>query len=132
MPAYLWVDPLVLQMLHSESLAQHGGATGMRDQGAFDSAMKRPQNSAHYNDQADIADLAACYAHGLVKNHPFVDGNKRAAFLSVGIFLGINGYKLTASPAGAIHAVTDLAGSHMSEQAFAHWLRDHITIVQSS
>ncbi len=127
MPAYNWVDPLVLQMLHNESLAQHGGATGVRDQGAFDSAMKRAENLAHYDDRADIADLAACYAYGLAKNHPFVDGNKRAAFLSVGLFLGINGCRLTASPADAIHAMLELAGADLPEKAFASWIRDHMT-----
>lgn len=126
MPQYVWVDPLVLQMLHSESLAQHGGSTGVRDQGAFDSAMKRAENLAHYDDQADIADLAATYAYGLAKNHPFVDGNKRAAFLSVGIFLGVNGYQLTATPAEAIHAMLELAGADLPEKAFAGWIRDHL------
>tara|TARA_B100001989_G_scaffold252299_1_gene233891 strand:+ start:1701 stop:2090 length:390 start_codon:yes stop_codon:yes gene_type:complete len=127
MTSYKWIDVQVLRMLHEESLSLHGGGSGVRDEGLFESAMTRPENLAHYNSEADLADLAACYAYGLAKNHPFVDGNKRAAFLSVGLFLGINGYKLTATPVDAIQAVLGLASSEISEEAFALWVRDNIT-----
>jgi death-on-curing protein len=109
-------------MLHEESLSEHGGGRGVRDMGLLESAMMRPQNLASYNQDADIAALAASYAYGLAKNHPFVDGNKRAAFLSVGLFLGINGYSLTASPIDAIQAVLALAGGDMTEDEFAQWV----------
>jgi len=88
MTGFRWVDAHALLMLHEESLAEHGGGRGVRDMGLLESAMMRPQNLAGYNPDADIAALAASYAYGLAKNHPFVDGNKRAAFLSVGLFLG--------------------------------------------
>lgn len=123
---YFWIDVKALKLLHEESLSEHGGSRGVRDNGLLESAMMRPQNLALYNDQADIADLAASYAYGLAKNHPFVDGNKRAAFLSVGIFLGINGYRLIATPVDAIQAVLGLAGGEITEEAFAAWIRDHI------
>lgn len=113
-------------MLHEESLTEFGGSRGMRDEGLFESAMMRPQNLVAYNEAADIADLAASYAYGLVKNHPFVDGNKRAAFLAVGIFLSINRHRLTATPLEAIEAVLGLAGGEITEEAFADWVRGSI------
>lgn len=122
MPNVRWVDPHALLMLHEESLSEHGGGRGVRDMGLLESAMLRPQNLASYNPDADITALAASYAYGLAKNHPFVDGNKRAAFLSVGLFLGINGYCLTASPIDAIQAVLALAGGDMTEDEFAQWV----------
>jgi len=124
--AYKWIDPKALCLLHEESLSLHGGSRGVRDKGLFESAMARPENLAHYNSDADIADLAASYAYGLAKNHPFVDGNKRVAFLSVGLFLGVNGYKLIATPVDAIQAVLGLAGGEITEEAFASWIRDNI------
>ena len=126
MSQYNWIDAKALRMLHEESLATHGGSSGIRDEGLFESAMMRPQNLAHYNKDADISDLAASYAYGLAKNDPFVDGNKRVAFLSVGLFLGINGYKLTAKPVDAIQAVLGLASSEITEEAFAAWIKDNL------
>lgn len=123
MADYQWIDPRVLLMLHEESVAEHGGGRGVRDVGLLESALMRPQNLAAYNPDAGIAELAASYAYGLAKNHPFVDGNKRAAFLSVGVFLGINGFTLTASPVDAIQAVLALAGGDMVEEEFAVWLK---------
>ncbi len=89
----------------------------------LDSALARAQNLAVYG-EPDVADLAAAYAYGLAKNHPFVDGNKRAAFLSVGLFLGLNGHRLTASQAEATVAVFGLAAGDIDEPSFAQWLRD--------
>lgn len=126
MTDFLWIDPKVLRMLHDESLAQHGGRSGVRDQGLLESALARPETLAHYNSDVDFAALAASYAYGLIKNHAFVDGNKRAAFLSVGLFLGINGYRLTAPPVDAIQAVIGLAAGEISEESFAQWIRTNI------
>lgn len=120
-----WVDRRVLLMLHDESLAEHGGASGLRDEGLFDSALARPLNPAAYG-EPDIADLAAAYAYGLAKNHPFVDGNKRAAFLAAGLFLMQNGQRLRASQADATLAVFGLAAGDIDEANFAAWLRQHI------
>lgn len=117
------VDRKLLVLLHDESLAMHGGASGIRDEGLLDSALARSPNLAA-SGEPDFADLAASYAHGLAKNHPFVDGHKRAAFLSVGLFLGLNGYRLTASQAEATVAVFGLAAGDIDEPTFAAWLRE--------
>ena len=122
--SYRWLDRRLLVLLHDESLATHGGSSGLRDAGLLDSALARPANLMAYG-QPDLADLAASYAFGLAKNHPFVDGNKRAAFLAVGLFLGINGHRLTASQAEATVAVFGLAAGEIDEPNFAAWLRDH-------
>jgi death-on-curing protein len=120
-----WVDKRMLMLLHDESLALHGGASGLRDEGLLDSALARPQNVAVYGDP-DLADPAAAYAYGLAKNHPFIDGNKRAAFLAAGLCLALNGWRLTASQADATVAVMTLAAGDLEESAFAAWLRGHI------
>lgn len=126
MSKYVRVAPKALRLLHEESLVTFGGSRGVRDEGLFESAMMRPRNVAAYQERVDIADLAASYAHGLAKNHPFVDGNKRVAFLAVGIFLKVNGFRLTATPADAIQAVLGLASGEISEEAFAAWVRGNI------
>jgi death on curing protein len=120
-----WIDRDVLLMLHDESLAEHGGGVGIRDEGLLDSALARPLNTVAYG-APDIAELAATYGFGLAKNHPFVDGNKRAAFLAVGLFLYLNGYRLTASQADATRAILALAASEIGELQFAQWIRDHM------
>lgn len=119
-----WIDKQALLLLHGESLAEHGGAAGMRDEGLLDSALARAQNLAAYGDP-DVADLAAAYGSGISQNHPFVDGNKRAAFLSVGLFLALNGYRLVATQAEATVAMLALAAGELDEAQFAGWLRRH-------
>ena len=125
MTEWRWIEKRMLVLLHDESLATHGGAAGIRDDGLLDSALARAQNHAPYG-SPDVAALAASYAHGLAKNHPFVDGSKRAAFLSVGLFLGLNGWRLTASQAEATVAMFGLAAGDLDETTFAAWLREHI------
>ena len=120
--AWVWVDKGMLLLLHDESLAEHGGDSGMRDEGLLDSALVRPENLAAY-EQPDFASLAASYCVGLAKNHPFVDGNKRAALLATGLFLLLNGKKLTASQADATLAILGVAASEISEAEFAAWVR---------
>jgi death-on-curing protein len=117
-----WIDKQALLLLHDESLADHGGASGLRDGGLLDSALARPLNLVAYGDP-DFADLAASYGVGLAKNHPFVDGNKRAAFLSVGLFLILNGYRLTVGQAAATIAILEVAAGELDEAAFAAWIR---------
>ena len=127
--SWRWISKQALLILHDESLATHGGSSGMRDEGLLDSALARPLNLIAYADAAnppDIAALASAYCIGLAKNHPFVDGNKRAAFLATGLFLYLNGYGLTATQAEATLAVLAEAASDMSEAVFAQWLRQHI------
>ena len=123
--AWRWIDRQLLVLLHDESLAMHGGASGLRDAGLLESPLSRPFNLAAYSNP-DLAALAASYASGLAQNHPFVDGNKRAAFLSVGLFLGLNGHRLTASQAEATVAIFGLAAGEIDETTFAAWLRDRI------
>lgn len=121
-----WVSKSALLLLHDESLAEHGGASGLRDAGLLDSALLRPQNLLAYADPAmppDFAALAASYTIGLAKNHPFVDGNKRAAFLATGLFLYLNGYRLAASQADATLAMLGAAAGELNEEEFAAWLR---------
>jgi death-on-curing protein len=120
----VWVHAEALLLLHDESLAEHGGATGVRDRGLFESALARPLNLALYG-QPDAFDLAASYAHGLAKNHPFVDGNKRCAFLAAGLFLALNGQRLSASQVEATVTMLALAAGEMDEAAYAAWLRGH-------
>lgn len=125
MSQWKWVNRQVLLLLHDESLAEHGGAPGLRDEGLLDSALARPVNLALY-EQPDVASLAASYGVGLAKNHPFVDGNKRAAFLAVGMFLAVNGFRLRATQADATLTVMDVAAGVLDEAAFAQWIREHI------
>ena len=120
--SWRWIDKRLLLILHDESLAEHGGAAGMRDEGLLDSALARPLNLVAYA-EPDFADLAAAYGVGLAKNAPFVDGNKRAAFLAVGMFLGLNGRRLTASPAEATLTMLAVAAGELAEVEFAVWLR---------
>ena len=120
-----WVDKRALLLLHDESLAEHGGTPGLRDESLLDSALARPLNLAAYG-QPDAAALAASYAVGVAKNHAFVDGNKRAAFLCVGLFLAINGWRLKASQLEATSAMLAVAGGELEEAVFAEWLRHHL------
>jgi death-on-curing protein len=120
-----WISRQALLLLHGESLAEHGGAPGMRDEGLLDSALARPQNLVAYG-EPDLADLAACYGVGFAKNHPFVDGNKRAAFLCVGLFLHLNGMRLNATQAEATLTMLAVAAGKITEAEFASWLREHI------
>lgn len=119
-----WVDRRALVLLHAESLAEHGGGEGVRDEGLLQSALARPQNLSAYG-QPDFADLAASYGLGLAKNHPFMDGNKRVAFLAIGLFLYLNGYRLKATQAEATLTMLAVAGSEITEAELAMWIRDH-------
>jgi death on curing protein len=103
-------------------LAEHGGGIGLRDPGLLESALNRPEHLAVYG-QPDYAALAAAYGYGLAKNHAFIDGNKRAAFLAIGLFLYINGYRLRASQAEATQTVLALASGELSKEQLAHWIR---------
>jgi death on curing protein len=120
-----WIDRRALLLLHADSLAEHGGAPGLRDDGLLESALARPLNLSLYG-QPDVADLAASYAIGLAKNHAFVDGNKRAAFLAVGLFLGLNGYRLVTTQADATTTMLSVADGSLDEPVFAAWIRTRI------
>jgi len=123
-----WISKRALLLLHGESLAEHGGGAGIRDEGLLDSALARPLNVLAYADPEhppDIATLAASYGVGVAKNHPFVDGNKRAAFLAVGQFLYLNRYRLQATQADATLTMLAVASGDLTEEDFAAWLRQH-------
>ncbi len=122
--SWRWISRDALLLLHDESLAEHGGAAGLRDAGLLDSALARPLNLAAYG-QPDHAELAASYGVGLAKNHAFVDGNKRAAFLAVGLFLALNGFRLHATQADATLTMLDVAAGVLDEAGFAAWIRTH-------
>jgi death on curing protein len=118
-----WIEKEALLLLHSMSLARFGGPEGIRDEGLLESALARPKSLFHYGQASDLADIAASNAFGIVKNHAFVDGNKRAGFLACGLFLELNGKALVATAADAIAAVTALADGTIGEGEFAAWIR---------
>lgn len=119
-----WVDKQALLLLHDESLAEHGGAAGIRDEGLLESTLSRPLN-LDARGAPDFADLAASYAIGLAKNHAFVDGNESTAFLATGMFLHLNGYRLGISQVDAALAMLAVASGELDEAGFASWLRRH-------
>ena len=128
MSNFRFLDRAIILAIHEEQLAQHGGSIGLRDSGLLDSALARPVNAAAYTQDADAATLAAAYAYafGIAKNHPFIDGNKRTAFVAMELFLMDNGFVLTASDEEALMAMLRLASSEMGEEAFAGWVRHNL------
>ena len=121
----VWANPQAVLALHDRQLAEHGGGAGLRDAGALDSALARPRNRWEYGED-DRAALAAAYAFGLARNHPFVDGNRRTAWVTARLFLHLNGEPLIYAPEDAIHVVLALAAGEMSEAELADWFRDHL------
>lgn len=122
--AWVWLDPKVLLAVHEELLAEHGGAAGTRDAGLFESALARPRNLALYG-EPDVADLAAAYGCGIARNHPFIDGNKRTAFVAVELFLLLNEQELMADDEDCVLTMLAVAAGSLDEAAFAAWLRAH-------
>ena len=118
----VWVLRETVLLLHEQSLAEFGGLAGTRDEGILDSALGKPENIFAYG-KPNIFDLAASYGFGLVKNHPFIDGNKRVGFVTAVTFLELNGYKFHASEADAAVRTLALAAGEMSESAYADWLK---------
>ncbi|MDE2185658.1 MAG: type II toxin-antitoxin system death-on-curing family toxin [Thiomonas delicata] len=123
--SWRFIERRALLLLHDESLAEHGGAPGLRDEGLLDSALARPLNLVAYG-EPDLAALAAAHGVGLAKNHAFVDGNKRAAFLAVGLFLALNGQRLAATQADATLTMLAIASGALGEDEFAAWIRAHL------
>ena len=121
---WAWLNADVLRAVHEEQLAEHGGAAGTRDEGLLESALARPINLAAYA-EPDAADLAAAYGFGIARNHPFVDGNKRTAFVAVELFLDLNDFELTAGDADCVLTMLAVAAGQMQEADFARWLRQH-------
>ncbi len=121
-----WIAKQALLLLRGESLNAFGGAPGLRDEGLLDSALDRARNRFHYHAEVDLAELAAAYGFGLAKNRPFVDGNKRAAFLGLGLFLAINGRQLRVEQLEAIATILALAAGDITEAQLAQWIRAHV------
>ena len=126
----VWLLRATLEILHDLSIAEHGGAAGLRDEGLFESALGRPQNLFAYEDNIDLARLAASYAFGLAKNHAFVDGNKRIAFIAAATFLKLNGQQLVADQAQATLIMLSVASGALSEEELASWIRQHLGPVE--
>lgn len=121
-----WLEPRVLLAAHAEQLAEHGGSDGVRDMGLFESALARAQNLDAYG-EPDAADLAAAYGFGIVRNHPFVDGNKRTGLVALELFLALHGFELTASDEACVLTILSLASGDLEEAALAAWIREHMS-----
>ena len=123
------MDLSVAMAAHEEQLAEHGGARGVRDGGMLESAMARPQNLVAYGDP-DAADLAAAYAFGIARNHPFVDGNKRTAAVVSETFLVLNGYALDCGDVDLVVTFLSLAAGELSAETLAEWFRAHLVAAE--
>lgn len=123
MAALRWVPRLVVDATHIDQMREHGGLPGIRDENALEAALARPRQKAHDKPDSDLATLAAAYAFALSKAHPFNDGNKRSAFLTAVIFLGLNGKDLDASETEVVQVMTARAAGSFTEAAMAQWIR---------
>lgn len=126
MSEIVWLTTELVVAVHGEQLARFGGPDGIRDIGMLESALGRAVNRHLYESDVDLAGLAAAYAFGIARNHPFVDGNKRAALLSLIVFLGLNGVDFVVPETEAVVAIQSLAAGELSEAALAAWIRDRI------
>ena len=127
----VWIRDDVVLAIHRRQLAEHGGGEGIRDRGLLESALARPKNLLSYSpDKPDLAALAAAYAWGLVRNHPFVDGNKRTAYVVCRTFLQVNGTDVDAPQEEKVITFLRLAEGRLAEEALASWIREHLAPVQ--
>ncbi len=124
MSHWTWIEKAVVWAVHEAQLAEHGGSAGVRDAGLLASALARPLNLVAYG-EPDAAALAAAYGFGIARNHPFIDGNKRTAFVCTELFLVLNGASLTADDADCVATMLTLAAGDLAEADFAAWLRSH-------
>ena len=127
MPKIVWLLEETLTAIHHRQIAEHGGSEGLRDEGLLLSALARPQNLLEYGEPApDLASLAAAYAYGIARNHPFVDGNKRTALVAARTFLILNGVDLEATQDDKVLTFLNLAEGTISEEQLADWIRKRI------
>ncbi|MBH1975903.1 MAG: type II toxin-antitoxin system death-on-curing family toxin [Rhodocyclales bacterium] len=119
---FVWIETTVVLAIHDAQLAEHGGLAGVQDAGLLESALARPQNLLAYG----APDCAAAYGFGIARNQPFIDGNKRTAFVCTELFLALNGYELTADDVSCVTTMLNLAAGEIDEAAFAAWLRAHL------
>jgi death on curing protein len=120
-----WIDEADAMTLHAKLVGLHGGASGLRDAALLASALARPRQQFAYADEPDLIAMAAAYAAGIIKNHPFVDGNKRVGFVVGILFLEINGYRFNASEEEAAQAIINLAAGELDEQGYAQFLKQN-------
>lgn len=122
----VWIEERDALALHGRLVALHGGGEGIRDKGLLESALARPKQLDAYADSPDLIAMAAAYSAGIVRNHPFIDGNKRTGFVVGVLFLELNGRRFTATEEAAMHAVLALAAGTLDEAGYAAFLRDHV------
>ena len=120
----VWLSGQIVLAVHDEQLREHGGASGVRDEGLLESALARPLNRASYA-KPDTAELAAIYAIAIVKNHPFIDGNKRTGYVAMELFLGLNGMRFIATDADAVITTLKMAADDLSDDAFTLWVKQN-------
>ncbi len=123
-----WVSRSIVRSIHVDQVRQHGGSHGLRDEGLLESALERPRNRWRYKPETDLPRLAAAYGFGLARNHPFLDGNKRVAFQTMYVFLGLNGYRIEADEKEVVTLMLNLASGDVDEEPLSDWLRDHLKV----
>jgi len=124
-----WIQRLVIEAIHLDQNREHGGLHGLRDENALESALARPRQEWNYDSSVGVAELAAAYGFGLSSGHPFNDGNKRVAFLSIVVFLGINGYEFEAPEEEVVGAMRSLAAGRTTEEELSGWVRSRMRIL---
>ncbi len=122
-PGPRWVARLVVDAIHADMLSAHGGLARVRDEGSLESAMARPRQRREFGDDPDLASLAAAYACGITRNHPYVDGNRRTAFVTMAVFLALNGFDVVAEEREVVATMLALASGDLAEDGLASWLR---------
>ena len=122
-----WLALVHVLAIHSDQIKTHGGSAGLRDRSLLESALERSKNQFHYGSDVDLPALAAAYGFGLANNHPFVDGNKRVAFQTMYLFLGLNGFRIEAPEEAVVSLIISLAAGELSETELADWVREHTT-----
>lgn len=125
-----WVSRIAVEAAHDLQIQEHGGQPGLRDEGLLESALARPKNRFYYEGAAELSALAAAYGFGLVKNHPFIDGNKRIAFVAMNMFLILNGHEIEAPEPEVVQVVLAVADGSLNESGLADWVREVLVRLQ--
>jgi death-on-curing protein len=121
-----WLTRAIVEAIHTDQIRQHGGSFGIRDGALLESALGRPRNRWHYEPEVELSELGAAYGFGIAKNHPFIDGNKRAAFQAMYVFMGLNGWRIRASEDEVVSIMESVAAGGADEANLADWLREHM------